>query len=70
MPSPREVALRKNAPALFGDPDEDQALFNEIEGIPRLGAGCGGHRRDPDYRSQATPAPDAPAPCKNLKRDK
>ena len=70
MPTPREVALRVNRKDLFADAADDAARFNDEEGIPRVGPGCGGQRRDPDYRADVEITPDADPPCRNLRSEK
>ena len=61
---------------LFADADfandgfaaaDDEKRYNSTEGIPFVGPGCGGLRREKDYRAPATESPAAPVPAKNLK---
>ena len=66
MPSPREIALKVNRKDLFADPADDAARFNETEGIPKNGPGCGGLRRERDDRANPENEPSAQAPCRNL----
>jgi len=67
MPSPREIALRVNAPALFASAADDEQRFNLEEGIPRSAGG--GQRQDHDSQTIENP-PIPPAPCRNLRSEK
>jgi hypothetical protein len=65
VPSPREVALTKNDPAMFADVE---SAYNAEEGCPRSIAPQ--PRHDVDVRAHAAPSPEPAAPCRNLRRDK